>query len=120
MMQYIHMYDHNDRSVDRVRWFPEQGNVVPGIVIQRSVNEGYIPYTVTAVTQWYADTNVIGWKAVVEAGEYVKTHCKHDWVIDGKSIQLGNHFQFLRHCDKCQQKQGYNIGKATWEQINER
>mgnify|MGYP006267526069 CR=1 FL=1 len=123
-LSYIHMYDSSDKDIDRIRWFAKNGPIEVGMIIEKSAQEGYIPYRVISLQPLYqfeteSAGTVHGYKAVVQQQPYVKTHCAHDWVIDGKSIALGTPFQFYRHCDKCQQKQGYNIGIAKWEDFNE-
>lgn len=111
---YAQLYDadtgkhiHHYRSLERI--------FVEGDVIEKHTKEGFIPQHVIRVEQAVYDTGVKYQKLFIRDGEFVQTHCDHDWKVSN-NIQLAvGSPVFDRRCTKCGLQESFNYGKAKWE-----
>ena len=114
MLTYLHLLDIDspDKPVEVYRLLDRELSV--GMILERSVKEGYIPYEVISYTHTekvFGDTKLYVVK--IKKHPFIKTHCDHEWDV------ININTDFSRTCNKCEMKQKFNYGTAQWTKVDD-
>jgi hypothetical protein len=117
MLTYLHLLDidNPDKSAEVYRLLDRELSV--GMIIEKSVTEGYIPYEVisyTHIDKVFGDKDL--YQVKIKKHPFVKTHCDHDWEISNSQQII---IKFFRICKKCNTKEEFEYGTAKWSKIND-
>ena len=115
MLTYVHYYTEEGTYLDHGKILDVEPHV--GYIVERYKIEGYEPWEIVKIEPNDPPTvfnNSPFIKATVKIHPYVKTHCRHEWVISDV-VLLSNPPQHLRICNKCNKQEKFNYGKAKWE-----
>ena len=114
---YLHLLDIDrpDKPAEVYRLLDRELSV--GMIIERSVKEGYIPYEVISYTHTekvFGDTKLYVVK--IKKHPFIKTHCDHEWDVIN-SLQIIT--KFFRTCKKCSLKEQFTYGTAQWTKVDD-
>jgi hypothetical protein len=117
MLTYLHLLDidNPDKPAEVYRLLDRELSV--GMIIEKSVTEGYIPYEVisyTHIDKVFGDKDL--YQVKIKKHPFIKTHCDHEWEVTN-SVQIIT--KFFRTCKKCNTKEEFEYGTAKWTPVNE-
>jgi hypothetical protein len=105
MLTYLHLKDiDNPADMEVYRLLDQELSV--GLIIEKSVNEGHVPYEVISYKQISVVFENRGlFEVMIKKHPFVQTYCRHEW-----STELTK-----RSCTKCKSIQRFNCALAKWE-----
>ena len=113
MLTYLHLFDIDNPNTPSETYQLMDRELTVGMIIERPVKEGYIPYEIISFThkeKVFGDHDLC--EVQIKKHPFIKTHCDHIW-NNPKPITISQ--DLTRYCSKCNKQELFNYGLGKWE-----